>query len=247
MFFSVVIPTLDEEDFLPFLLKDLAGQNFKNFQVIVVDASSEDNTVKKAGEFKDKLKLVSFIVERKNVAFQRNFGVKKARGRWILFMDADNRIPKHFLKKLRKTIKRKKEVDIFSCLIDTKKYKKKNYKLIMKCFNNALRLSEKLSPQAPGSMIGIKKELAGKFCFDEKKVSAEDRFFIDEICKNGYKYKLFSEPRYKFSMRRFDKEGPSLLLKYCYNTLRYLSGDDFCSNNDFYPMKGGKYYKRAGK
>jgi hypothetical protein len=93
-------------------------------------------------------------------------------------------------------------------------------------------------------MMGIKKYLTKKFLFDEKKASAEDRFFVNKVCKNGCKYKLFARPRYKFSMRRFDKEGPSLVLKYCYNTFRFISGYDFENKDNYYPMLGGKYYRR---
>jgi glycosyltransferase involved in cell wall biosynthesis len=43
-FFSIVVPTLNEELFLPYLLKDLQNQKEKNFEVIVVDSYSEDKT-----------------------------------------------------------------------------------------------------------------------------------------------------------------------------------------------------------
>ena len=42
---SIVIPTLNEEEFLPTLLSCLKHQTFKDFEVIVADAGSKDNTV----------------------------------------------------------------------------------------------------------------------------------------------------------------------------------------------------------
>ena len=50
-FFSVIIPCLNEEKYLPKLLKDLQGQIDRNFEVIVVDGKSEDRTVEVAKKF----------------------------------------------------------------------------------------------------------------------------------------------------------------------------------------------------
>jgi glycosyltransferase involved in cell wall biosynthesis len=247
LFFSIVIPTLDEEDFLPLLLKDLAKQSFKNFEVIVIDGNSDDKTVKKAKSLINQIKLVIKVVKKRSVSFQRNRGAQMAKGKWVIFMDADNRIQRNFLKNIKKSIKKYPETDIFSCLINDKAYSDKKYMLIAKSFNSALKLSEKISPQAPGSMIGVRKELTKKFRFDEKKVISEDRFYVDSIVKSGYQYKLFHNPKYKFSMRRFEKERAPLLIKYCYNTLRFHSGLDFRIKDNYYPMRGGKYYKKDGK
>ena len=56
-FFSVIIPTLNEEHFLPKLLADLSLQTFKRFEVIVIDANSSDKTVSLAREYAKYLKL----------------------------------------------------------------------------------------------------------------------------------------------------------------------------------------------
>jgi len=51
-FFSIVIPTLNEEKCLPRLLDDLTQQKEKDFEVIVIDGRSDDQTVKKAKNLK---------------------------------------------------------------------------------------------------------------------------------------------------------------------------------------------------
>ena len=56
-FFSVVIPTLNEEKYLPRLLENLSKQTFSEFEVTVVDGSSEDETVKEAKKWQKKLDL----------------------------------------------------------------------------------------------------------------------------------------------------------------------------------------------
>ena len=52
--FSIVIPCLNEEKYLPNLLRELTLQTFDKFEVIVVDAKSSDKTVTKAEKFIDK-------------------------------------------------------------------------------------------------------------------------------------------------------------------------------------------------
>ena len=96
-YFSIVIPSLNEEKYLPLLLEDLANQSFTDFEVIHIDAGSVDKTVEKAGEFSQKLSFKTLVSKKKNVSHQRNMGIEHAVGTWILFMDADNRLPNHFL------------------------------------------------------------------------------------------------------------------------------------------------------
>lgn len=90
---SVVIPTLEEEKYLPFLLIDLKKQVRTPDEVIVVDAGSTDKTVQVA---KKKGARV-YISVRKSAAHQRNIGAKNARGDILIFIDADIRIPSSML------------------------------------------------------------------------------------------------------------------------------------------------------
>jgi len=53
-FFSIVIPTLNEEKYLPNLLNDLTKQKEKDFEIIVVDGKSEDRTIDIAIKYKKK-------------------------------------------------------------------------------------------------------------------------------------------------------------------------------------------------
>ena len=47
-YFTIVIPTLNEEELLPLLLDDLSHQTYKNFEIYVVDGKSSDRTVEVA-------------------------------------------------------------------------------------------------------------------------------------------------------------------------------------------------------
>src|SRR5689334_16578104 len=89
--FSVVIPALNEEKFLPNLLASLAEQTKRDFEVIVVDGSSKDDTVAVARSFAAKLpSLQVHVSEEANLPLQRNIGARMSAGEWLLFVDADS-------------------------------------------------------------------------------------------------------------------------------------------------------------
>ncbi|MBI3485898.1 glycosyltransferase [Candidatus Daviesbacteria bacterium] len=82
---SVIIATKNEEKNIERCLKSIKKQNYiGNIEVIVVDNYSADQTIKIAKKYTRNVFL--FGPER---SAQRNLGAKKARGEWLLFLDAD--------------------------------------------------------------------------------------------------------------------------------------------------------------
>ncbi len=81
---SVVVPALNEEKYIAHVFHGLSRQTFKNFEVIVVDNNSTDRTRGIAS------KHARIILEkRKGTGLARNIGAKAAKGRILVFLDAD--------------------------------------------------------------------------------------------------------------------------------------------------------------
>ncbi len=96
---SIIIPTFNEEECLPLLLKQIKKQSFKDFEIIVADAYSKDRTVEIAKSFGCK------TVKGGLPAKGRNQGAKAAQGDIFLFMDADNIfLPQDFLEQFKANI-----------------------------------------------------------------------------------------------------------------------------------------------
>jgi glycosyltransferase involved in cell wall biosynthesis len=113
-FFSVIIPALNEEKYLPLLLADLTKQTISDFEVIVIDGVSKDKTVEKAKLFKNKLPSLTILTSSvRNVSVQRNMGAQKALGKYLLFNDADNRLPEYFLEGIKYQL-HVKPLDLFT-------------------------------------------------------------------------------------------------------------------------------------
>jgi glycosyltransferase involved in cell wall biosynthesis len=84
-FFSVIIPTLNEEHRIRRLLKSLEEQNFKDFETIIIDGGSNDKTAEVAKKFRAKV----FVKKGLKEFPSRNYGAKVAQGDVLLFLSAD--------------------------------------------------------------------------------------------------------------------------------------------------------------
>ena len=99
-FFSVIIPTYSRPKALLRTVKSVLNQNFKNIEIIVVDDGS------KISPIIDK-KKIKYVKLKKNygVSIARNIGAKIAKGKFLAFLDDDDKWPKNYLSKTFKKIK----------------------------------------------------------------------------------------------------------------------------------------------
>lgn len=89
-FISVVIPTYNHANFLQKSLGSVLSQTYQNFEVIVVDNSSTDNTDEVVYSFEDSRVQLIKINNNGVIAASRNLGIRRARGKWIAFLDSDD-------------------------------------------------------------------------------------------------------------------------------------------------------------
>jgi glycosyltransferase involved in cell wall biosynthesis len=242
-FFSIVIPTLDEEKCIPLLLDDLARQTFFDFEVIVVDGQSKDTTVKKVSNFSSKLRLSCLNHPKPNVSNQRNMGSKKAKGEWIIFMDADNRLPPFFLEGIKYRLAQETDVDIFTTWV-TVDGTSPTYRAIERVINLTTELYKVVGkPSAIGACIGCRRSVITHIQFDPRQKFIEDGFFVREAHAAGYSFKVFHDPKFTYSLRRMRKEG---LIKMAGTVammqLKYVQNKNFFDDNR-YVMLGGSYYE----
>lgn len=90
-FFSIVIPTYNRADFILNTLDTVFAQTFKDFEVIVVDNCSTDNTLEILQTLIEE-KKIRFIQHDKNYerAKSRNTGMRNAKGKYLTFLDSDD-------------------------------------------------------------------------------------------------------------------------------------------------------------
>jgi len=85
---SVIIPTYNRGEVLERAIKSVLAQTYKNYELIVVDDGSTDNTHSILRKYKDKIRFYSKL--HGGVSSSRNFGLEKAEGTWVAFLDSDD-------------------------------------------------------------------------------------------------------------------------------------------------------------
>lgn len=86
---SVITPAYNCEKTIAFTIDSVLAQTFKNFELIIVDDGSTDNTSRIVSQYSDQ-RIVHIYQENKERAEARNRGIKIARGQYIAFLDSDD-------------------------------------------------------------------------------------------------------------------------------------------------------------
>lgn len=96
---SIIIPNYNGKHFLDECLRSLQDQTFNNFEIILVDDGSSDDSI----EFvKSRFPKVKIIINKKNLGFSKtcNRGIKSAKGKYIILLNNDTGVDKKWLEKL---------------------------------------------------------------------------------------------------------------------------------------------------
>ncbi len=197
---SIIIPTYNEEAYLPFLLRSIQAQTFKDFEVIVADANSKDQTRALAVE------MGARVVDGGMPAVGRNRGATAAKGDILLFLDSDVVLPDPWF--LQGTIAEfeKRRLDVATCEADPISDKKVD-KVFHEVFNYFMRVTASTMPHAPGFCIFARKKIHEAISgFDEEIKLAEDHDYADRAGKIA-KFGVLKIYRIPVSVRRLDRDG----------------------------------------
>ena len=196
---SVIIPTLNEEKYLPQLLESLKNQSLSDFEIIVSDAGSKDGTVEIAKSYG------CILTQGGLPAAGKNRGAKIARGEILVFIDADMRLEENDLEKALREFQERK-LDVASTPLQP--LEKGGWrKIVFNLFYNyPIILLEKILPHGVG-FIMVKKKLFDELTgFDEGILLEEDQDFIRRASKKG-KFGILKTIKPYYSIRRFEKDG----------------------------------------
>lgn len=197
---SIIIPTLNEEKYLPKLLDCLKAQTFQDFEIIVADANSSDLTRDIAKEYGAK------VVAGGIPSVARNNGFKVSKGETIIFIDADITFDSEMIEKSLKIFNEKK-LDIACCKYDTKgeSFIVKNVYKIWDTGKNIRQWSNK--PIGTTQFLIVKRQLFEHIKgFDEKLRVGEDVELIQRAVSHKYKFRILNV-KISASSRRLQQAG----------------------------------------
>lgn len=245
--FTIIIPTLNEEKFLPKLLESLAEQIEKNFEVIVVDGKSKDKTVKVAKSFAKKLPGLRVIASDKaSLPYQRNLGAKHAQGDWYIFVDADSVLLPHCIARCSEFINGEKP-DLFTTwyCADSQTQGEAVTALLGNIVLEGYLMFHK--PCIPGPFTVVSKsaytQVGG---YEEDHAYHEDFNFSIKIYQSGLRVRIMHETCYIISLRRIRKEGSfAVMEKYIRSTLYLFLFNKTMKRMPGYVMGGQNYTKHV--
>ena len=103
---SIVIPIYQCEDKISKIIEDILNQTYQDYEVLLVDDGSTDCSVNVCQEYEKKDSRIQVILnEHQGVSATRNTGISMAKGEYIAFIDADDRIEVDYLEQLYKNVK----------------------------------------------------------------------------------------------------------------------------------------------
>lgn len=196
---SIIIPTLNEQERLPRLLRSIKKQKLSDYEIIIADAGSKDKTVEIGKSFGCQ------IAPGGLPARARNQGAKIARGSTLLFLDADTRLPPDCLEKaVNEFEKRNLKIAGFQ-LLSLEKNKMANFFLYF-FYNLPILILEKILPHAAMAILMDKKLFQKLKGFDETVKLAEDHH-LARHAKKLAKFGVIKSTKVFVSIRRFQKDG----------------------------------------
>ncbi len=242
---SIIIPTLNEEKYLPTLLTDLSRQTYTGFEVIVVDGHSDDQTVSKANHFIHRLPHLTVINSPiRDVSHQRNLGAQQARAEVLLFLDADNRIEPYFLLGI-KYRQEQSRADFF-----TTRVRAEGDSLTLQAVDTLINLYMESQKNTP-TPIGVEAAFgANRLKFLKLKGFERGPYEGARLLKKALAKKMtfavFKDPTYSYSLRRIRKLGTlNAVSRYAITEVHRLLDLKIPKKKaaSLYPMEGGNFYE----
>lgn len=115
MLVSVVVPCFNHGEFLDETVNSALAQTHQDLEVIVVDDGSTDEKTRRLVETYQKPRTQVICADHQGPSGARNIGIEKAKGDFILPLDADDKIDKTYVEKALKVLQERPEVGIVYC------------------------------------------------------------------------------------------------------------------------------------
>ncbi len=200
MRFSIVVPVFNRPDEIKELLESLTQQTYKDFEVIIVEDGSEVDCREVVEQYKDKLDIKYFYKKNERPAIARNYGVARAQGEYVIFVDSDVIVPPEYLEIVNRELDAD-PVDAYggpdAAAPDFNSLQKAiSYSMTAFLTSGKIRSGQKIDRYYPRSFnMGVKRQVFNEIGgFPVTRMwPGEDMVFAIEIIRRGYKTKLIPE------------------------------------------------------
>ncbi|MEW6592535.1 MAG: glycosyltransferase [Candidatus Hadarchaeota archaeon] len=231
---SVITPTLNEGKYMEKLMKALKAQDNQDFEVIVSDSHSDDNTAAIAKKYGARVVLS----ERLGPGVGRNIGAKAAKGEILLFIDADTTPSPQLLSKVKAVLEKRKNVIGGTCQFYPSQGNVIDW-FIYAITNAAARaMIASGTPQDPGYCFFYRREVFEKLGGLRTDLSFNETHDLAMRSRPYGKFTFLKAPVFT-SLRRYRKLGYLKTIKtYLGSTIYYLrTGETPAAKFEFKPVR----------
>lgn len=200
---SIIVPVYGVEKYIDKCLNSLVKQSLKEIEIIVVNDGTKDNSQKIVDKYVKKYpdKIKSYIKENGGQGSARNYGLKKATGEYIGYVDSDDFVEKDMYKKLYNKAK-ENNYDIVVCgnYNVSEDYQNKNIDAFINNYNTDLE-NIFFGKMAVWNKIYKRDILIKNKLEFKEKVWYEDLAFTLKAIMNSNTFAFIDEPLYDYLIR----------------------------------------------
>ena len=113
MYFSIVIPLYNKSKYIRRCIGSLLKQSFRDFEIVVIDDCSNDESVEKVRTLSDGRIRICTNETNRGPSYTRNAGIRASRGQYIVFLDADDYVMPGYLATLQHAILSHPNIHVF--------------------------------------------------------------------------------------------------------------------------------------
>lgn len=173
---SVVIPLFNKEKYIGRSISSVLEQSYINFELIIVDDGSTDNSLKIVEEFKDK-RIRIIKKQNSGVSATRNIGIEQSKGEYIALLDADDYWQNDFLLEMSNLTNDYPQAALYCSnyfVVSESKVRIKNTKIKTGVIKNYFQIAHYNTLVTSSSVLIPKSTLFSTGLFDEKIANGED-------------------------------------------------------------------------
>ena len=205
---SIIIPIYNGEKYIDSCLEQIIKNKSDNFEVILLNDGSSDNTNNICIKYEKRDKRIKYIKkENSGVSDTRNLGISLSKGKWLMFVDCDDKLDEFWYECVSKHFSDKEDIIFFS--------KQNEISIITKCeiLDRIFNFTPNTFFSSPCSRLYKSKLLKfKKIYFIKNIINGEDMLFNAECILASKKYKIVSNGFYNYrkvlgsATNKFNKE-----------------------------------------
>lgn len=243
---SVIMPVHNAEKFVGQAIQSILNQSFTNFEFLIIDDDSSDNSLEIIKSFNDS-RIHLFENSKNGIAYQLNFGISKAKSDFIARMDADDISHPNRLGEQLDYIKLNKDLAVIgtNCFIidsdnlirEKRKYPENHFDIL-----NSMPIEQTISHPS----VLMRKDIFKYGSYESEYEPVEDHRFFLKLLDKGFKFHNLQKFLLFYRTENYSSISPKTVIQ---KQFSYNIGKDFIIRRyeaEKYLYGKGNYYYKIG-